>query len=115
MRVHGDDDSARLATSFNQMASSLQRQIRQLEELSRVQRRFTSDVSHELRTPLTTVRLAGDVLHDARAEFDPVTARAAELLQTDMDRFEGLTSDPLEISPFDAEDAVPELDELTMA
>src|SRR3546814_754973 len=92
MRVHGDDDIARLATSFNQMASSLQRQIRQLEELSRVQRRFTSDVSHELRTPLTTVRMAGDVLHDARAEFDPVTARAAELLQTELDRSEGLPS-----------------------
>ena len=58
-------------TSFNQMATNLQRQIRQLEELSRVQRRFVSDVSHELRTPLTTVRMAGDVLHDARARLRP--------------------------------------------
>src|SRR5699024_3764739 len=41
LQVRGDDDIARLATSFNQMAASLQRQIRQLEELSRVQRRFT--------------------------------------------------------------------------
>ena len=71
LRVTGEDDLARLATSFNQMASNLQRQIRQLEELSRLQRRFVSDVSHELRTPLTTVRMAGDVLHDARASFDP--------------------------------------------
>ncbi|NYG60454.1 two-component system sensor histidine kinase MtrB [Nocardioides daedukensis] len=114
MRVHGDDDIARLATSFNQMASSLQRQIRQLEELSRVQRRFTSDVSHELRTPLTTVRMAGDVLHDARAEFDPVTARAAELLQTELDRFEGLLSDLLEISRFDAGAAVLDLDDVNL-
>ncbi len=66
LRVTGEDDLARLATSFNQMATNLQRQIRQLEELSRVQRRFVSDVSHELRTPLTTVRLAGAVLHDAK-------------------------------------------------
>ncbi|MGH3490022.1 MAG: HAMP domain-containing protein, partial [Actinopolymorphaceae bacterium] len=51
MVVRGQDDLARLATSFNQMATNLQRQIRQLEELSRVQRRFVSDVSHELRTP----------------------------------------------------------------
>ena len=71
LRVSGEDDLARLATSFNQMASNLQRQIRQLEELSRVQRRFVSDVSHELRTPLTTVRMAGDVLHDARHELRP--------------------------------------------
>ena len=74
LRVTGEDDLARLATSFNQMATNLQRQIRQLEELSRVQRRFVSDVSHELRTPLTTVRLAGSVLHDARDGFDPPTA-----------------------------------------
>ncbi|MBA2773254.1 MAG: HAMP domain-containing protein, partial [Nocardioidaceae bacterium] len=74
MHVRGEDDIARLGQSFNQMAASLQRQIRQLEELSRVQRRFVADVSHELRTPLTTVRLASDVLHDARHTFDPVTS-----------------------------------------
>jgi two-component system sensor histidine kinase MtrB len=102
LRVSGEDDLARLATSFNQMASNLQRQIRQLEELSRLQRRFVSDVSHELRTPLTTVRMAGDVLHDAREGFDPATARAAELLQTELDRFETLLVDLLEVSRFDA-------------
>jgi two-component system sensor histidine kinase MtrB len=102
MQVRGEDDIARLGLSFNQMAVSLQRQIRQLEELSRLQRRFVSDVSHELRTPLTTVRMAADVLHDARSQFDPATARSAELLQNELDRFEALLSDLLEISRFDA-------------
>ena len=114
MRVTGEDDLARLATSFNQMATSLQRQIRQLEELSRVQRRFVSDVSHELRTPLTTVRMAGDVLHDARRTFDPATARSAELLQTELDRFETLLADLLEISRFDAGAAVLELEDVNL-
>jgi two-component system, OmpR family, sensor histidine kinase MtrB len=114
LKVSGEDDLARLATSFNQMASNLQRQIRQLEELSRVQRRFVSDVSHELRTPLTTVRMASDVLHDARTDFDPVTARAAELLQTELDRFETLLADLLEISRFDAGAAVLELDDVNL-
>ncbi|NYG55207.1 MtrAB system histidine kinase MtrB [Nocardioides perillae] len=114
MRVRGEDDLARLATSFNQMASNLQRQIRQLEELSRVQRRFVSDVSHELRTPLTTVRMAGDVLHDARDGFDPGTRRAAELLQTELDRFETLLADLLEISRFDAGAAVLDLDDVNL-
>jgi two-component system, OmpR family, sensor histidine kinase MtrB len=106
MVVMGDDDLARLATSFNDMAGSLQAQIRQLEDLSRVQRRFVSDVSHELRTPLTTVRMAADVLHEARGEFEPATARSAELLQTQLDRFETLLSDLLEISRHDAGAAV---------
>src|SRR5690606_15639269 len=82
MHVRGDDDIARLSLSFNQMAESLQQQIRRLENLSRLQQRFVSDVSHELRTPLTTVQMAGQVLYEARSHFDPQTARAAELLQT---------------------------------
>ena len=114
MHVRGDDDIARLGTSFNQMAASLQKQIRQLEELSRVQRRFVSDVSHELRTPLTTVRMAGDVLHDARDRFDPPTARAAELLQNELDRFEMLLADLLEISRFDAGAAVLDLEDVNL-
>ena len=114
LRVSGEDDLARLATSFNQMATNLQRQIRQLEELSRVQRRFVSDVSHELRTPLTTVRMAGDVLHDARREFDPATGRAAELLQSELDRFETLLVDLLEISRFDAGAAVLDVDDVNL-
>jgi two-component system, OmpR family, sensor histidine kinase MtrB len=114
LRVSGEDDLARLATSFNQMATNLQRQIRQLEELSRVQRRFVADVSHELRTPLTTVRMAADVLHDARTDFDATTARAAELLQVELDRFEGLLVDLLEISRFDAGAAVLEIDDVNL-
>ena len=114
LRVTGEDDLARLATSFNQMASNLQKQIRQLEELSRMQRRFVSDVSHELRTPLTTVRMASDVLHDARTSFDPGTKRAAELLQTELDRFETLLADLLEISRFDAGAAILESEDVDL-
>ncbi|MFE2640813.1 MtrAB system histidine kinase MtrB [Streptomyces scopuliridis] len=102
MKVTGEDDIARLGEAFNKMAQNLQLKIQQLEELSRMQRRFVSDVSHELRTPLTTVRMAADVIHEARSDFDPVTARSAELLGDQLDRFESLLSDLLEISRFDA-------------
>ncbi|MEU4061324.1 MtrAB system histidine kinase MtrB [Streptomyces wedmorensis] len=102
MKVTGEDDIARLGEAFNKMAQSLQLKIQQLEELSRMQRRFVSDVSHELRTPLTTVRMAADVIHEARVDFDPITARSAELLGDQLDRFESLLSDLLEISRFDA-------------
>ncbi|QGV80320.1 MtrAB system histidine kinase MtrB [Streptomyces ficellus] len=102
MKVTGEDDIARLGEAFNKMAQNLQLKIQQLEELSRMQRRFVSDVSHELRTPLTTVRMAADVIHEAREDFDPVTARSAELLGDQLDRFESLLADLLEISRFDA-------------
>jgi two-component system sensor histidine kinase MtrB len=102
MKVEGEDDLALLAAAFNQMAANLQRQIVRLEEMSRLQRRFTSDVSHELRTPLTTVRMAADLIFSEREDFDPAVARSAELLQAELDRFEGLLTDLLEISRFDA-------------
>ncbi|PZF97059.1 MtrAB system histidine kinase MtrB [Micromonospora deserti] len=102
MVVNGEDDLALLAASFNQMATNLQRQILRLEEMSRLQRRFTSDVSHELRTPLTTVRMAADLIFAERDDFDPAVARSAELLQAELDRFEELLTDLLEISRFDA-------------
>ncbi len=102
MEVHGEDELARLARSFNDMAGSLQHQIERMEELSRLQRRFVSDVSHELRTPLTTIRMAAEVLYEARQSFDPSISRSAELMSTQVDRFEALLSDLLEISRFDA-------------
>ncbi len=102
MATRGEDDLALLATSFNGMADSLQSQIRQLEGLSAVQQRFVSDVSHELRTPLTTIRMAVDVIHESRDGFEPTVGRSAELLAGELDRFEDLLADLLEISRFDA-------------
>ncbi|MBM3688932.1 MAG: HAMP domain-containing histidine kinase [Actinobacteria bacterium] len=110
MQVRGEDDLARLATSFNEMATSLEDQIHRLENLSAVQQRFVSDVSHELRTPLTTIRMAADVLFESRDAFDQPTARAAELLQTQLDRFENLLADLLEISRYDAGAAILDLE-----
>jgi two-component system sensor histidine kinase MtrB len=102
MPVQGEDELARLAESYNEMAESIQSQISQLEEFGALQRRFTSDVSHELRTPLTTVRMAADVLYASREELLPALRRSSELLVAELDRFEALLADLLEISRLDA-------------
>jgi two-component system sensor histidine kinase MtrB len=115
MTVRGADDLARLAGSFNLMAESLHQQIVRLEDMSRLQRRFTSDVSHELRTPLTTVRMAADLLHDSREDFPAPAARSAELLQDELNRFEELLGDLLEISRFDAGFAALDTEAVEMA
>jgi two-component system sensor histidine kinase MtrB len=106
MRVRGEDDLATLAASFNRMADTVQQQISQLRELSRLQRRFVADVSHELRTPITTIRMAADLLHDSSADLPPELSRSSELLQAQLDRFELLLADLLEISRYDAGAAV---------
>ncbi|GAA1181549.1 two-component system sensor histidine kinase MtrB [Ornithinimicrobium humiphilum] len=100
--VRGTDELAQLATSFNTMADSIQLRIRELRALSQLQQRFVSDVSHELRTPLTTIRMAGEILHASREDFPLPVARSAELLQQELDRFEELLTELLEISRYDS-------------
>ena len=106
MKVESSDEIATLGTAFNDMALSLESQISRLENLSRVQQRFVSDVSHELRTPLTTLRMASEVIYSQKESFDPTIARSSELLVAQLDRFERLLEDLLEVSRFDAEVAI---------
>jgi two-component system sensor histidine kinase MtrB len=110
----GEDVIAVLARSFNKMADSMQSQIVKLATLSQVQQRFVSDVSHELRTPLTTIRLAGDVLHEQRDSFSPENSRTLELLITQIERFESMLTDLLEMSRYDAGAVALEVDEVNL-
>jgi two-component system sensor histidine kinase MtrB len=106
LKVESRDEISTLGLAFNDMAESIEKQIARLENLSRVQQRFVSDVSHELRTPLTTLRMASEVIFSTKDTFDPIVARSAELLVAQLDRFEKLLEDLLEVSRFDAEVAV---------
>ena len=106
LNVESQDEISTLGLAFNEMAESIEKQIARLENLSRVQQRFVSDVSHELRTPLTTLRMASEVIHSSKDSFDPIVERSAELLVAQLDRFERLLEDLLEVSRFDAEVAV---------
>src|SRR3712207_8101488 len=58
--------------------------------------------------PYTT--LFRSVLHEARSDFPPHVARSAELLRAELDRFESLLTDLLEISRYDAGAAVLDAD-----
>jgi signal transduction histidine kinase len=87
----GDKDLAPIATSFNEMAETLQRRIER-------EARFAADVAHELRTPLTALSAAVEVVDrrvDGRAQ------PAVDVLNTQVRRFERLVLDLLEISRFD--------------
>lgn len=102
MDVKRTDEIGSLSESFNKMADNIQDQITQLADLSQIQQRFVSDVSHELRTPLTTVAMASEVLYESRNALDPVLRRSTELMHHQVERFQALLEDLLEISRFDA-------------
>lgn len=90
----GDPDLDRLTTSFNEMASALD---------ARIQRdaRFASEVSHELRSPLMTLSASVEVLQNSRDELPERAQTALDLMRADIERFQQLVEDLLEISRFD--------------
>ena len=100
--VEGEDVTATLAESFNRMAEAIEGQITRLATLSTLQQQFVSDVSHELRTPLTSIKLAGNMIFAKRKGFDADTARAAEILHQQLEKFEATLAELLELSRFDA-------------
>lgn len=100
--LQGDRHFDELSENFNEMADKLEARIEELANLSTMQQRFVSDVSHELRTPLTTIKLGVEVLRGSVSELTETQARTVEVLATQVERFESLLADLLEISRYDA-------------
>jgi signal transduction histidine kinase len=92
--VGGDPELDVLTTSFNEMAGALQDRIER-------DARFASEVSHELRSPLMTLAASVEVLENSRDEMSERGQTALDLLKADVDRFQQLVEDLLEISRFD--------------
>ncbi len=90
-----DPDLDRLVSSFNDMADSLQ---------SRIEReaRFASDVSHELRSPITALSAAVEVLDGRRNELPERSQKALDVVVNQVQRFDQMVLDLLEISRVDA-------------
>jgi two-component system sensor histidine kinase MtrB len=91
--VGDDPDLQTVATSFNDMAASLEARIAR-------ERRFSADVSHELRTPLTAMGSAVNLAK--RSEMSERASYAIELLDQQLHQFRRLTLELLEISRIDA-------------
>ncbi|MER7456813.1 HAMP domain-containing sensor histidine kinase [Micromonospora sp. NPDC126480] len=89
-----DPDLTRLSTSFNDMVDQLARRIER-------DRRFAADVSHELRSPLQTLSAATSVLARRRDHHDERTATAAGLVAAEIDRFQQLVNDLIELARTD--------------
>jgi two-component system sensor histidine kinase MprB len=87
----GDDELARLATSFNTMLEALDRS-------QDAQRQLVADASHELRTPLTSLRTNVEVL--ARSGRMPAAERRVVLadLVAQLDELTVLVADLVELA-----------------
>jgi signal transduction histidine kinase len=81
--------------AFNEMVGKLNSQIER-------DARFASNISHELRSPLTTLKTAVEGMNRRRDHLDERSRRLLTLLVEEVDRFEGMVTDLLEISRMDA-------------
>ena len=100
--VTGEDEFATLGRSFNSMADSIEGQIKELAELSLVQQRFVSDASQTAHTADDHQTRLRHAQRSARRFRADEAARAAELMHAQVERFEVLLTDLLEISRYDA-------------
>ena len=106
----GRDEFGRWAAEFNRMAGSLEATVARLETAQQQNRRFVADVAHELRTPLTALVAEASLIEGGLDGLTPDARRAAELLVADVRRLRALVDDLMEISRFDAEAELPQLE-----
>lgn len=86
-----EPDLGVLATSFNRMVDELATRIER-------DRRFAADVSHELRSPLQTLAATASVLQRGSDRLEPRMNTAVHLMTGEIDRFQALVNDLLELS-----------------
>ena len=103
-----DPDLRPIGASFNDMAQALQDRIER-------DARFASDVSHELRSPLMTLAASIEVMENQREDLPTRAQAALDLMVADIERFQQLVEDLLEISRFDAGVVRLELEEVHLA
>ena len=91
LEIHGQDELARLARSFNATLDALERS-------AEAQRHLVADASHELRTPIASLRANIQVLQDADQlpEADRESLRADIIAE--LDELTALVGDVVELA-----------------
>jgi signal transduction histidine kinase len=100
--VTGQDEIARLAAAFNQMAARLEQADLAERALDEARRNLVAWASHDLRTPLTSLRVMIDALADGVVEDPETVSRYLCQSQTEITRLSNLIDDLFELAQLDA-------------
>jgi len=100
--VSGNDEVARLARTFNQMAAQLQESNANQLALESLRRDLVAWAGHDLRTPLAGVRVLVEALADGMID-DPATSRRyLQQARKQIDHLSLLIDDLFQVSQLDA-------------
>lgn len=102
IRVTSTSEVARLAEILNQMAASLEENIRNLHRLEQVRKDFVANVSHELRTPLTAIRGYVEALQDGGKDQPEQLDRFLDIIRAHADRLNLIITDLLLLSKIES-------------
>ncbi|MFZ9821359.1 MAG: ATP-binding protein [Ilumatobacteraceae bacterium] len=100
-----EPDLARIAQAFNGMTESLQVRIDR-------EARFGATVSHELKSPLTVIRGAADLIASRRDELPSRAQLGSDLLTSQIDEFEKILNDLIEMSRYQSGTVRPQIEVL---
>jgi len=89
--VHGGDELARLAQTFNRTLDALDRSVQ-------AQRNLVADASHELRTPIATIRANLQLMRDERLLSPEDRAALRTDIIDELDELTALVGDVVELA-----------------
>jgi signal transduction histidine kinase len=102
LAVEGSDEIAKLAETFNWMASSLQKLDSQKRLVEQTRRTLIAGVSHDLRTPLTTMRVMIEAIADGVVTDPDTVARYVHSTLSELQHLSRLIDDLFELAKLDA-------------
>jgi signal transduction histidine kinase len=100
--VGGLSETATLGAAFNEMASELELEASQRDQLDRLKDEFVLTASHELRSPLTSVQGFAEILMLERDSLTPKQVETVEIILDNCRHLVRLLNDLLDLARSDA-------------
>ena len=102
IQTRSNDEVGVLATTLNQMADQMDRDITALRRLEQVRKDFVANVSHELRTPLTSIKGYVEALLDGAKDNPEEATRFLQIILKQSDRLNLILEDLLQLSQIES-------------
>lgn len=102
VEVTGNDEMARLAQTFNEMASQLEAAAEQQRELDMLRRNLIAWAGHDLRTPLASIRAIVEALADGVVQDPETVDRYLNTARREIQSLSLLIDDLFELAQIEA-------------